>query len=92
MSLSHRKPIWQPGTFARLFTTMKDALTRVSFGRLTLASFGLLVLLYLYGEITHNAVVIDPFAVPKRFEEIGLTPSDSRTAAPVARQAVGRHS
>jgi tetratricopeptide (TPR) repeat protein len=38
-----------------------------------IAAFGLPLLRYVYLEVTHVALIIDPFSVPKRFEEAGLT-------------------
>jgi tetratricopeptide (TPR) repeat protein len=52
---------------------MKKVVEQTTFGRLALAVFVLPLLFYLYGEVMHDAVVIDPFTVPKRFEETGLT-------------------
>jgi tetratricopeptide (TPR) repeat protein len=45
----------------------------VTFGRLLLAVVALPLLFYFYREMTRDVLIIDPFTVPKRFEESGLT-------------------
>ena len=32
------------------------------------------LLIYVFREVTHDALIVDPFTVPKRFQEAGLTP------------------
>jgi hypothetical protein len=32
------------------------------------------LLFYVYREVNHDALIIEPFSVPKRFDESGLTP------------------
>jgi tetratricopeptide (TPR) repeat protein len=44
------------------------------FARAVVAVFLLSLLLYVYREVTHDVLIIDPFTVPKRFEEAGLSP------------------
>ena len=46
----------------------------IPFARLLGYILGILLLRYLYKELTHKGLVISPFAVPKELEEAGLTP------------------
>src|SRR5713226_5501731 len=71
---SHRRPVWQPSKLSRLFRFLNDTLKRLTFTRIVLVLIILPFLIYLYREVTHNAVIIEPFSVPKRLEENGLTP------------------
>src|ERR1039457_7385617 len=71
--LRHRRPLWQPGWGSRLNAFLKDTLRKISIGRLALAVFVLPLLLYAYREITRDVLIIDPFTVPRHFEEAGLT-------------------
>jgi len=72
-SRSQRRPVWQPGKLSRFARFLGDVLKRVTLSRMVLAFLVLPVLFYIYGEVTHDALIIDPFTVPKRFEEAGLT-------------------
>jgi len=65
--------VWQPGWGSRLTGFRKGALRQISVGRLALAVFVLQLLLYAYREITRDVLIIDPFTVPRHFEEAGLT-------------------
>jgi tetratricopeptide (TPR) repeat protein len=65
--------VWQPGWGSRLNAFLKDTLRKISIGRLALAVFVLPLLLYAYREITRDVLIIDPFTVPRHFEEAGLT-------------------
>src|ERR1035437_6091566 len=53
---------------------LRDALGSITFERLALAILVLLLLFYIYREVTRHVLIIDPFTVPKHFEEAGLTP------------------
>src|ERR1700733_11082773 len=70
----NRHPVWEPSKLSRLNRFLKTALESVSFNRAMLAVVGLPLLLYLGREVFHDALIIDPFSVPKSFEEAGLTP------------------
>ena len=72
-SRSHRRPVWQPGKLSRFASFLTDVLEQVTLSRMVLVVFVLPVLFYIYREVTHDALIIDPFTVPKRFEEAGLT-------------------
>ena len=52
---------------------LKDTLGGITFERLALAVLVLLLLFYIYREVARNVLIIDPFTVPKHFEEGGLT-------------------
>jgi hypothetical protein len=45
----------------------------MTFGRVAFTVLVLPLLLYVYREVTRDVLIIDPFTVPKRFEETGLT-------------------
>lgn len=68
-----RRPIWQPTKLSRLIRFLKSLLRLVTPKRLILAVLVLPLLLYIYREVTHDSLIIEPFGVPKHFEEIGLT-------------------
>src|ERR1017187_1974184 len=73
---THRRPVWQPSRFSRLKAFLKNTLGRITFGRLGrlgLDIFVLLLLFHIYREVTRDVLIIDPFTVPKHFEEAGLT-------------------
>ena len=69
----YRRPVWQPGWRSRLYAFLKDTLGEIGIGRLALAVIVLPLLLYLYREITRDVLIVDPFTVPKHFDEAGLT-------------------
>jgi Tfp pilus assembly protein PilF len=70
---TRRRPVWQPSRLSRLKAFLKDTLGRITFGRVALAIFVLPLLFYVYREVTRDVLIIDPFTVPKHFEEAGLT-------------------
>src|SRR5208337_2395261 len=70
---TRRRPVWQPSRLSRLKAFLKDTLGRITFGRLALAILVLPLLFYVYREVTRDVLIIDPFTVPKHFEEAGLT-------------------
>jgi Tfp pilus assembly protein PilF len=69
----HRRPVWQSGNLSRLVRFLRNVLKQLTFSRTVLAVFVLPLLFYIFREVTHDALIIDPFTVPKRFEEAGLT-------------------
>ena len=71
-----RRPVWQPGRLSRLsaFSLSRSALGKITPKGLALAVVALPLLLYIYREVTRDVLIIDPFTVPKSFEEAGLTP------------------
>ena len=70
---TYRRPVWQPGRLSRLNAFIKKTLGGMTFGRIAFDVFILLLLFYVYREITRNVIIIDPFTVPKDFAEAGLT-------------------
>jgi tetratricopeptide (TPR) repeat protein len=70
----HRRAVWQPGRLSRLSAFLKDALRRITIRGLALAVIALPLLLYVYREVRREVLIIDPFTVPKDFENAGLTP------------------
>ena len=70
---SQRRPVWQPSRLSRLKSVLSQLLGKITFVRFALAVVILPLLLYVYREVTRDALIIDPFSVPKRFEEAGLT-------------------
>jgi hypothetical protein len=71
--LVHRRAIWQPTPSTRLLTVLKHLKTRITFPRLLIAVFVLPILFYVFNEVTRDVLVIEPFTVPKRFQDSGLT-------------------
>src|ERR1700689_3277624 len=69
-----RRPLWQPGRLSRPIAFLKNALGKITLKGLVLAVVALPLLLYVYREVTRDVLIIDPFTVPKSFEEAGLTP------------------
>jgi len=70
---TRRRPVRQPSGLSRLKAFLKNTLGKITLGRLALAILVLPLLFYVYREVTRDAVIIDPFTVPKHFEEAGLT-------------------
>src|ERR1019366_2590344 len=70
---TRRRPVWQPSRLSRLKAFLKNTLGRITLGRLALAIVVLPLLFYVYREVTRDVLIIDPFTVPKHFEEAGLT-------------------
>ena len=70
---TRRRPAWQPGTLSRVKAFLKETLKQITLGRLALAIVILPLLFYVYREVTRDVLIIDPFTVPKDFEEAGLT-------------------
>ena len=68
-----RRPVWHPSTRGRIFGSFRWLLKRVTFTRAVILIAGAPLLLYLYREVTRDTLIIDPFSVPKRFEESGLS-------------------
>jgi hypothetical protein len=69
-----RRPIWQRSRAAKLSSALEKLWKGITFPRLGIALFVLPAGLYLFNEVTRETLVIDPFSVPKRFEEMGLSP------------------
>jgi len=69
----HRRPVWQPSKLSRLIVFLSELLKQLTFRRIVVAMFVLPVLFFIYGEVNRDALVIDKFSLPKRFEESGLT-------------------
>src|ERR1039458_1511921 len=69
-----RRPVWQPARLSRLSAFLKNALSKIRFKGLAIAVVALPLLLYVYREVTRDVLIIDPFTVPKQFEEAGLAP------------------
>jgi hypothetical protein len=68
----------------QLITGLKTAARVATSPRFALAVVFVPLLLYLFREITHDALIIDPFIVPARFTDAGLT-------GQVIAQRVGDH-
>jgi tetratricopeptide (TPR) repeat protein len=58
---------------SRLSAALKDALKKIPPGRLAIFILVLPLFIYVYREATRDVLTIDPFSVPKQFEEAGLT-------------------
>src|SRR5271166_6329096 len=70
---TRRRPVWQPSRLSRLKAFLRDTLGRITLGHLALAILVLALLFYVYREVKRDVLIIDPFTVPKHFEEAGLT-------------------
>jgi tetratricopeptide (TPR) repeat protein len=70
----YRRPIWQPGRLSSLSAFLRNTLGKIRFKGLAIAVVALPLLLYVYREVTRDVLIIDPFTVPKQFEEAGLAP------------------
>src|SRR5271166_4539887 len=70
---TRRRPVWQPSRLSRLKAFLRDTLGRITLGHLALAILVLALLFYDYREVKRDVLIIDPFTVPKHFEEAGLT-------------------
>jgi tetratricopeptide (TPR) repeat protein len=70
---TRRRPIWQPSLLARMGADFKETLRGITFGRVALAILVLPLMFYVIRELTSDILIIDPFIVPKHFEEAGLT-------------------
>jgi tetratricopeptide (TPR) repeat protein len=66
--------VWQPEKYPRLSGLLEDLRKQLTLKGIVLALLVLPVLFYICREVAHNALVIEPFSVPKHFEENGLTP------------------
>jgi len=70
---THRPPVPKLSRWARLKAFLKGIRKKITLGRLAFAVFVLPLLFYVYREVTRDVLIIDPFIVPKHFEEAGLT-------------------
>jgi superkiller protein 3 len=68
-----RRPIWRPSRLSRFKRLPTEIARKITFARFAFTVFVLPLILYVYREVTRDALIIDPFTVPKRFEEAGLT-------------------
>jgi tetratricopeptide (TPR) repeat protein len=67
------RTVWQSRRRSRPVALLKRIIKIVTFKRFLLALFVLPILFYVYREVTRDVLIIDPFTVPKRFEEAGIT-------------------
>src|SRR5215475_8395378 len=64
---------WAAGA-SRAKTVFREIAKRLTVGRVAFVLLGIPLAIYIYREVTRDVLVIDPIAVPKRFEEAGFTP------------------
>jgi len=69
-----RRPIWQPSHLSRVIHFLGGFFKQLTLKRVALALVVVPLLLYVFREVRRDALVIDPFSVPKQYEEAGLTP------------------
>src|ERR1700704_1825616 len=72
-----RRPLWRPSLSSRVLAFSRiHAHEQVTPKRaiLGLSLFLCLLGLYVYTRASLNSIVIEPFSVPKRYEDTGLTP------------------
>jgi hypothetical protein len=67
------RTVWQLRRRSRLITFLRDPRKKITFTGVLLALCVFFILFYVYREETHDVLIIDPFTVPKRFDEAGLT-------------------
>ena len=71
-----RRPVWRPSIQSRMLASVRRALGRVTFAGFTRAVVVLVLaslLPYLCREVFRDSIIIEPFSVPKRFEDVGLS-------------------
>jgi tetratricopeptide (TPR) repeat protein len=74
INFRHRRPPERhPRRVSRLTGFLQNLRKGLTVRRVGLAIFVLPLLFYIYREVNHDALIIEPFSVPKRFEEDGLT-------------------
>jgi tetratricopeptide (TPR) repeat protein len=71
---SLQRNLWRPQRRWRVLALLKNALKQITFVRAAVAIFAVPFVIYVYREVTRDVLIIDPFTVPKSFEELGLTP------------------
>jgi tetratricopeptide (TPR) repeat protein len=77
-----RKPNFRTGRDPQRFVIPRDfwkklgrwALKQITPARVLIALIAVPVVVYIWREVTREVLIIDPFTVPKRYEEAGLTP------------------
>lgn len=71
----NRRPIWERNSrFRRARLVRKYAAEYVTLKRVIFTIIGVPLVIYLYSQVfAANIVIIEPFTVPKPYEELGLT-------------------
>lgn len=69
-----RTPIWQPNRFSRFTGFLASAVNQITFNRAAVILLLFFVSFYIHRELNRDVLIIDPFSVPKQFDEVGLTP------------------
>jgi len=70
---SPRRTLWSPRRRSRVVPFLKATAKRITISRLALVLFGVPLLIYVYREVTRDALIIEPITVPKSLEEDGIT-------------------
>jgi tetratricopeptide (TPR) repeat protein len=73
ISKTGRRQRPKPSKISRVKPRIKDVLKHFTLKRVALAVLVLPFLLYIYREVSRDALIMDPFSVPKGFEDRGLT-------------------
>lgn len=69
-----RRPVWRPSLSLRILTYLrKQARTQMNLRRAIPAVLLILLGAYVYAVAPLNSIVIEPFSVPKRYEDAGMT-------------------
>src|SRR5260370_36169773 len=68
-----RRPVWKPGPTRQVLAFFSRTARALTFKSAAIVACALL-LLYTCAGVFHDVLVIDPFSVPKRYAEAGLTP------------------
>jgi hypothetical protein len=81
MTQPPRRAIWQPSRTSRLKSLLSESLKKVILAKFAIGVLALPFTLYIYREVTRDALIIDAFTVPKDFEEAGLRDGETRGGA-----------
>jgi hypothetical protein len=73
VSGSHRRPIWDSGPRSRFAGFLRSAARKITITSAGAILLTVIVVPYLYREVTRDVLLIEPFNVPRQYAEMGLT-------------------
>jgi tetratricopeptide (TPR) repeat protein len=73
VSGSHRRPIWDSGPRSRFAGFLRSAARKITVTSAGAILLTVIVVPYLYREVTRDVLLIEPFNVPRQYAEMGLT-------------------
>jgi tetratricopeptide (TPR) repeat protein len=68
-----RRPVWQPHPWLRFAAPLRRYGREITIKRLAIALALAVFIAYIDREVLNDALIIEAFSVPKRYEETGLT-------------------